>query len=393
MRLLWALVLCLAPRQVHSQKTVTVVLRPGGLETHGRLVAEFTARLSQTEGVLALAPEPPIELETLREADGRAQMFLEEARERFRKFDEQGALARLEESREALPGRCGGADLALLRSQHLVEGLIHFMAGRREEAMLAFSLLAAMDPHWEPDAKELAPKIVALALLAREERLQRPRAMLEVDGTRGARVRMNGQEVGTIPTVQEAVPPGVHCLEVTSPNHGAWARQVTIPDGSTIRLRAVLFPDVARVLLEKKAADPGEVARAFGTAFLVVGDATTEEVSATLISAATGRESKPVVCTAPPSDDITALVSCLHGGILAALEAEPEVAAVRSVTEQPGALTQPAVEGEGEPAFYERWWFWTIVGSAVAVGVGVTLGVVLQPEASTSSDYGVIVTW
>ncbi|MFC1654711.1 PEGA domain-containing protein [Myxococcota bacterium] len=388
------LVLLLFSGPIRAQDTITLLVRsrgmaPGDLAFVVRGTADL---LNKNKGILADVPARPLDGDTLSKSRDKAAALLEEARELYKKFDETGALGKLAESRAALLAGCGGADAGLLRSQVLLEGLIHFTAGRRDPAQLAFSQLAALDPAFEPDTANVAPKVVAAFREAKEEVLGKKPGLLELAGRpQGAKVRLDGGEPGTLPAVFDRVPPGNHCLEVTDPAHGAWVARVTMPAGGTVRMRAILFPACASGLLEgepglPRDADPGELARGFSTGYLALGDAEESRVTIRLISARTGKVSEPVACETTP--ELENMLPCLHDGLVSA----------HKVLSTPPALVDlgpppppPVVVEPAGTAWYKSWWFWSIVGGVALAGSALTIGIVLS-EGGNNPDYWVTVT-
>lgn len=386
---------------VRAQDTITLLVRgrgmaPGDISFVVRTTADL---LDKNQGILAEVPSRPLGGDVLAKSRGRAAALLAEARELYRKFDAEGALLKLRESRAALVAGCGGADAGLLRSQLFLEGLIHFTAGRRGPAKLAFSRLAAMDPSFEPETAKVAPKVVAAFQEAREEVQKKKPGLLELAGRpHGARVLLDGRESGTLPAVLDRVPSGSHCLEVSDPAHGAWVARLTMPAGGTVRLRAILFPDRAAGLLEAgpglpRGAEPGELARGFGTDYLALGDAEASRVTLRLVSARSGKPSDPIVCESGPGLD--RLPPCLHDGILAAhkrLAVTPKEPQLPPAVADLGPPAPPAVAGRAEgTAWYRSWWFWSIVGGVALAGTALTIGVLLSPDAG-NPDYRVTVT-
>ncbi len=380
---------------VRAQDTITLLVRERGMAPRDRafVVGTLSDALNRKPGILAEVPARPLGGDDLARAGGRAAALLAEARELYRKFDESGALVKLQESRAALVAGCGGADAGLLRSQEFLEGLIHFTAGRRDQAMLSFSRLAALDPSFEPDTAKVAPKVVAAFREARDQVHKKKPGLLDLSGRpHGARVLLDGGESKTLPAVFDRVPPGGHCLQVDDPAHGAWVARLTMPAGGTVRMRAVLFPHRAAGLLGgepglPRGADPGELARIFGTGYLALGDAWESRVALRLISAKTGKVSGPVVCRAEP--ELESLIPCLHQGLVSAhakLSAPPAVVDLGKERPRPPAAIEPE-----RPAWYRSWWFWSIVGGVALAGSAVTLGVLLAPGAD-NPDYWVTVT-
>jgi hypothetical protein len=389
------LVLFLFTGPVRGQDTVTLLVRSRGMAPRDlAFVVQATAdSLNKKPGILAEVPARPLGGDELEKSGQRATALLGEARELYKKFDEQGALLKLAESRAALIAGCGGADAGLLRSQVLLEGLIHFTAGRRGPAQLAFSRLAALDPSFAPDTSKIAPKVVAAFLEAKAELEKRKPGLLDLSGRPpGAKVRLDGKESGSLPAVFDRVPPGNHCVVVSDPAHGAWVARLTMPAGGTVRMRAILFPDSALGLLAGKPglprdADPGELARRFSTDYLALGDAEKSRITLRMISAKSAKVSEPVVCRAEPG--LENLLPCLHDGLMSAhskLSAPPAIADLGKQPKPPPVKIEPA-----ETAWYRSWWFWTIVGGVALAGTAVTLGVLLTPEAD-NPDYWVTVT-
>jgi len=382
---------------LRAQDTVTLLVRERGMPPRDVIfVSRFTAELlNKQPGILADVPARPIGKDELSKSREQSAGLLQEARELYRKFDEQGALAKLAGSRAALVAGCGGADAALLRDQALLEGLIHFTAGRRDRAKLAFSLLAALDPSFEPDTTKVAPKVAAAFREAKDAVLKKKPGLLDLSGRpAGARVLLDGKESGTLPALFDRVPPGNHCLEVRDPAHGAWVGRVTLPAGGTVRMRAILFPTAATGLMQGEPGlpagiDPGELARGFATDYLALGDAEKSRVTLRLISAKNGKVSDPIVCRVELLEN---LPGCLHAGLVSAhkkLSTPPVVADLGKTPPPPPP--PPIVAGPEGSAWYKSWWFWTIVGGVALAGSALTLGIMLSPETD-SPDYWVTIT-
>ena len=390
-----AFLFVLASGPILAQDTVTLFLRERGMAPRDLVFITQTTTdlLNKSKGILADVPARPLFADSLSKSRGEAAKLLQEARELYKKFDEKGALDKLAGSRAALIAGCGGADAGLLRDQALLEGLIHFTAGRRDRAKLAFSLLAALDPSFEPDSTKVAPKVVAAFNEAKDEVAKKKPGLLDLSGRpHGARVLLDGKQSGSLPAVFDRVPPGTHCLEVSDPAHGAWVARVTMPTGGRVRMRAVLFPNSAAGLLEGAPGlpadkDPGELARGFATDYLALGDAEKFRVTLRLISAKTGKVSEPIEC---PVEQLEELPGCLHKGLKSAHKKLSTPPAVVDLGKKPPPPPPVIVEPE-QTAWYRSWWFWTIVGGAALAGTAVTLGVLLSPDAD-NPDYWVTVT-
>lgn len=411
-----------------AQDTLTLVVRGEDVSPAARaeLAAELAGAIDGTPGLLASVPAAPADPVVWKRAAEKARTLLAEAQERYRKFDGAGALDRLRALREALPAGCAGAGHRTLRAARLLEGLVHFTAGRREEADRVFASLAAMAPGWEPDPSELAPKIVAAFHEARRRVAARKPGILALDGSpRGASIELDGRAAGELPRVIEGVLPGRHCLEVRHPSHRPWAASVTVPEDTTVRLRVVLFPERALDLLDEGGVDDalqaGELARSFGTDYLVLVHAGEPGHRVRMIAAETGRIAGPGRCVQPSRAE---RVVCLHQEVTALhadLDATTAASAGRAPPEavrpdQPAADVPPDIAvgplpssktGVGretvpadspgasrtgsEPRWYQSWWFWTLVGGAALVGAGVGLGLALRPE-DDATGYRVWIT-
>lgn len=388
-----------------GQQAVTVLMRNRSVsaESFDGTVSELVGELNRTTGILAVAPAKPISREEALTAATRSRELLEEARDRYRKFDQAGALEKLEESLKALLHQCTGADADLIRGQLLLRGLIHYTAGSRDKASAAFAELAAAFPSWEPDPAELAPKIVAAFQESRELVMKRPKAQIDLSGhPRGAKILLNGREAGSLPVVLQDLLPGGHCLQAAAPGHAPWASRVTLPERGSVRLRIDLFPERAGALVTggpglPTGSDQGEWARLFGNDFLLLGDIQEQEVSAYLVSAESGKASAKISCKPPDT------AKCLREGVIVAAAglkepgpraSKPPLAVKTQPPKTVPAVTDTEVKpvpADGEPQWYQRWWFWTLVGSAVAAGCAVGLGYLLQPEP-TNEGYQVVVT-
>jgi hypothetical protein len=390
------LVLLVVSGPVRAQDTITLLVRESGMAPRDLafIVGTLADTLNKKPGILAEVPARPLDEGSLEKSRAKATALVAQARELYKKFDESGALLKLAESRAALVAGCGGADAGLLRSQEFLEGLIHFTAGRRDQAMLSFSRLAALDPSFEPDTTKVAPKVVAAFHEARGQVRKKKPGLLDLSGRpHGARILLDGRESGALPAVFDRVPPGGHCLQVVDPAHGAWVARLTMPAGGTVRMRAVLFPHRAAGLLAgppglPRDADPGELARGFETGYLALGDAKESQVTLRLISAKTGKVSAPIVCRTEPA--LERLLPCLHDGLVAAhakLSAPPAVADLGKKKALPPVVIEP-----DQSTWYESWWFWTIVGGVALAGSAVTLGVLLAPDTD-NPDYWVTVTY
>jgi len=391
------LLLCLfAAGAARAQETVSIVLSDGQTDAlAGRERSRHIAKaLDDVPGLMGVIPAAPIETQAVMQGASRARELLSQAQAANRKFDLDGALRAIRASRESLVQGCGGADLAFWRSLLLLDGLVDFMAADSDAAGAAFCKLAAIDPEFEPDEKRLAPKIVGLYRKARRESLSRKRGSLVLSGIpSGARVRLDGREAGNLPAVVEALAAGRHCLEVTAEAHSPWIAAVTVLEGKSLRLRAVLFPQAARRMLEDRfqimaVADPGELARLFSTDWLLYGKMSPDGMMLWLVSGASGKVAGPKNCKLAPVDGFAGCVRDFASSSRNRLTGPP--ANLTAGNSEPSPVPASAEQKTGANRWYRSWWFLSIVGG-VALATGLTLGVVLSSDAS-QSGYRVIVT-
>lgn len=379
-----------------AQETVSIVLSNG--QTGAPASRDWSRRIAKAlddvPGLVGVIPAAPIDPKAVMLGASRAREMLDEARAANRKFDLDQALRNIQTSRDSLVRGCGGVDRAFWRTLLLLEGLVDFMAADAGAARAAFSCLAAIDPDFEPDEKALAPKIVGLYRQARQESLNRKRGSLALTGIpRGAKLRVDGREAGDLPVVIDALVAGRHCLEVTAPSYSPWITALTVPEGKSLRLRAVLFPQAARRMLEDQfqimaVADPGELVRLFSTDWLLFGKTRPDGTNLWLVSGASGKVAGPENCKPAPPDGFAVCVRDFVRSRSKRLTGPP-VNPAGGNTEPPpvpSSVAQPA----GANKWYRSWWFLSIVGG-VALATGVTLGLVLSSDPS-QSGYRVIVT-
>jgi hypothetical protein len=400
----------LAGGRAAAQQLVALVGRDAGRGPAAvtELIAALEARLDGEPGLMAVVPVVPQPPAAAAAAAARARSHLERAREHHRQFDGQAALAALAAAEAELQGGCAGADRSLLRALRLLEGRIHFAAGRRAAARQAFGRLAAIDPQWRPDARELAPKVVACIAEARRRAAERAPAQLALTGQpAAAEVRLDGALVGELPLVQAGLVPGRHCLQLAAPGYGIWAMQLTAPAGVALRQRIDLMPERVRPLLRPGRGPPpgartAEWVRAFGVDWLAWLDVGPDGVALGLAAAGDGRRRGPLRCAWPAGQPPP--LACLSSALL---EARREV--VAPPTGAADALSRalgpdgtsaepldPADHADPLPPavtpWYRRWWVWT-AAAAVAAGVGLGVGLGLGLDAGDGGGrYRVVLT-
>ncbi|NMB74521.1 MAG: PEGA domain-containing protein [Myxococcales bacterium] len=305
---------------------------------------------------------------------GRAQQLLEQARDEYRRFESDAALASVGAAREALAEGCGVAPSDLALSIELLEGMIHFSGGNREQAERAFARLFELDAEYTPDENVLSPKIVALLSQIRVAVQARPASVLVVRVLPAdAEVRLDGRVFGGA-AHRSNLPAGEHCLSVSHPLFLTAVQRLRLSPGQQLSLDVVLSPVLEG--REEFRSIAGAVAARYGSDWMiwleVVGD-TTEVLFA---SAAAGAVPASVSC--PPGD----VARCV------AQQFEKMRAARKQIVELPPPLAPPpqpvpAPVPSPEPVrpWYRQWWFWTSVGAAVATGVALGLAAALSADS------------
>ncbi len=315
---------------------------------------------------------PGLPPEELAARAGRAQQLLEQARDEYRRFESEAALASVGKAREALAEGCGVATGDLASSIELWEGLIHFAGGNREQAERAFARLFELDAEFAPDENLLSPKIVALLSQVRAVVQARPASVLKVRALPAdAEVRLDGRIAGG-DIHRLNVPAGEHCLSVSHPLFLTAVQRLRLSPGQELSLVVVLPPALDG--REEPGAIAGALAARYGSDWMLWLEAGGDTTDALFASAAAGAVPAPVRC---PSADVARCLAQRFEEIRAArkqiVELPPPVA--------PPPQPVPAPVSNPEPVrpWYRQWWFWTSVGAAVAAGVVVGLALALSP--------------
>lgn len=320
---------------------------------------------------LFVGPARP--LEELAAQAGRSQRLLEQARDEYRRFENEAALASVGQAREALAEGCGVAPGDLALSIELLEGLIHFSNGNREQAERAFARLFELDPEYAPDENLLSPKIVALLSQVRAVVQARPAAFLQLRVfPADAEVRLDGRACGGA-DARKSVPPGEHCLAVRAPGFETLVQRLRLLPGQELWLVLVLPP--APDERKEPAAIAQALAARYGCDGMIWLESGGDTTSAILAPAAEGALPELVQCG---SGDVAQCLAQRFEEMRAArsqlVERPPPVASV------PQPLPPPVPSPEPVRPWYRQWWFWTSVGTAVATGVALGLALALSAD-------------
>jgi len=207
-------------------------------------------------------------------------------------------------------------------------------------------------------AKALASTLCLLALAAlvagatvaparaappRGPKIQAPGGVFVNSTTLGATIEIDGKVVGKVPMDESIVlMPGEHTVKLTLRGYTVYQDKVTIVAGEEVELEIDLIPYAGIVRINTK--EPGATVKVDGKVEGVTpfdGDVTVGKKTITV--------SRPGFV-----DEVRALE--VMAGEAYNLDIELR------------AITKPKVVDESE-AFYETWWFWTIVGVAGAGAV------------------------
>lgn len=263
----------------------------------------------------------PCDLEAAASAALETRQLVDEARARYRAFELPAALERLTEARARWVQACPAMDEELASAPFLLEGQVLFAAGERALALESFGQAVAVSPALAPDPREWSPKLVAAFAEARAARAALPPARLSPLGLfpADAVLVLDGRPLGASASLAE-LPPGDHCVLARAPGHLPRALVLRLAPGEERALALVLRPEAGAAPRSVRPLEPRP-------------------------TLALGALAEPT----PPPVDLRVVV-----------EAE-------------------APRVQVEPAWFERWWVWTLIGGAVLGGVAVALGVLLAP--------------
>ena len=199
---------------------------------------------------------------------------------------------------------------------------------------------------------------------------QLPATLVVYSLTEGARVEIDGKDVGTIPLDDDfAVEPGDHTIRLSKLGYAEHNDTFTAEPGGEVELEIDLIPVAGIVTIESNAT--GATVKVDGK---VVG-----------VTPFVDQEVKPGKVTlsveAPGFEPFLQELEIVAGQPFP-LKAE--------LTKIPGADLIGAEDATGAPEFYEDVWFWTTIGAVVLGGVATALAFTVgqpQQDASQSVDY------
>jgi len=182
--------------------------------------------------------------------------------------------------------------------------------------------------------------------------------------TEGARVEIDGKDVGTIPLDDDfAVEVGDHTIRISKLGYSEHNDTFTAESGGEVELEIDLIPVAGIVTINSNA--KGATVKVDGK-ILGVTPFIDQEVS--------------------PGKVVLSIEAPGYEAFLEELEivAGQPYTLVSKLKKLPSAVQADSAEQAGGPAFYDTWWFWTIMGTVVVstTALALTVG---QPEAESSN--------
>ncbi|MBN2498648.1 MAG: hypothetical protein JXR96_28920 [Deltaproteobacteria bacterium] len=284
---------------------------------------------------------------------------IREAEQAYRRFEHAQALQSLARCRQAASGARACMPAGLLEGLEALEARVRFATGDRPGALRAFARLLVLSPDWEPAAGVLAPKMRAVLDEARAElRASRP-AGLSVEALPArAEGLVDGRPLGS-----GRLSAGVHCAEIRLAGRPGGLARLALGPSESRGERVWALPEACRALRGAASRPEPQALRAAGedgADWLLLVDVGPRALSARVYDLqppGRGQVSGEIHCRQDKAD-------CLRGGIadaLGSLRAQRVelLAALRQAA-------RPGTEAPAEPAWYERWWVWTLAGCMLA---------------------------
>jgi hypothetical protein len=273
-----------------------------------------------------------------------------EARRQSEQFEEQKALATLERAETAYR-RAPQIDVKPMIDLLLLRARIQFDVGKIPAARDSLRRVAALDPTHKLDPGEYEPRLLSLWQSERKV-ASKTQGTLSVEGE--GQVMIDGSPRGTAPQTL-ALPAGEHFVALAAPGRTPVVEAVMLHAGDTRTMKPPSPREAAR--REPRSAQAAalfEAARAGGAQAVVESrlrrDGGRLVLESKLVETASGRVIASV--SGPPEQVGSALATALHPAVATA----------------PHDGHRDGDDGAASPPFYARWWFWTLIGVAVAGG-------------------------
>jgi hypothetical protein len=305
--------------------------------------------------VLSPAPDPP----PLAPERRRAGLALyDDAR-----FDE--ARAALDQAvADALARGAAGLSQAELSDVYLYRALCAYARSDEPRAWEDFVRAVVVAPARVLDPARFPPKAVAMLRRAIAAVAAAPHGTLTVVAPGGARISLDGRELGTGPAVVPALTYGEHLVRIEHPDYATFGASVVLA------APAQRFDPPLRRHAPPDDLTLGEAARARGAAFALLVAARREG----------GRDLVEVRLV-----DRLGVAHHSERGPVAALE--PAVTRALAAAAPPrasAAASAPAAPPPAPPTWYRRPWVWAVAGAAV-VAAAVATPLLLTSGGSSSA--------
>ncbi len=339
---------------------------------------------------------------------------LASAREKLELGRQQYLNLELAEAIETLTGAVEDFDAsaaALEDPSDLGEALLFLGAsqvfeGHNRAARHTFARLHIQMPYLEPDPNLFNPDIIEEYERAAPRDAQNPQGSITIESEpAGAIAYVDYVARGRTPLTIDSLAAGSHVVRVTRPGATPFVQEVTLRRRGSETVNAFL-EDATPGLAESV-----QGLRNHGLETIEEGDALSQ-IAASLeldklgiIQVSRGDNDTQVqlrfmMFDVPTGDHSPALVGpvpiafgslesgvrqLISQGLEVSLAEVVEAADDEQIPARSGGFTHREEESEG-PAFYETWWFWTIVG--VLVVGGVTAGIVAAASGGGGQDLG-----
>ena len=386
-----------------AEQAAEAIERSGVVEGLGPL--EVSRRISGREALV---------LESFALGPGRQR--LKDAQLLYDRANVEEALPEAEAAVELLQrGMAVSTSSRELHDTYILLGMIRVALGEEKSASSAFRKAAALDVGRELDAVNFPPRVIELYDAARGDVAKKTPASLHVQTSVGARVYLDGADLGPAPVESIRVVPGEHFLLVRAAGGARRFEVLTVTSGEN---RVVDVSLESSGLGEAVADGPGrsrqvrDLYRALGeyddkTTILIAGALADGQVGAQLYAPLSGNFSRAVTAEAG-EDPLGSLLDLLPtvagylsergdvrtdrvGAQVLALDIGSNPVLAGLLFDPPSLDVAPLPPAEAKSGV--PWWVWAVTGAGVA-GAGTALAVALSsdgPPASDPGDEGTIV--
>lgn len=135
----------------------------------------------------------------------------------------------------------GADDFKALSDAYVLLSITRFKLGNEEEAIKILDDVVRVDPSRVLQPPEVVNLFAKLHDKARKAYLDKARGQLKVTSVpAGARVTLDGRDIGETPLLGKGIVPGEHYLKVVKAGQGAFWKKVTVASGEQTELKAEL---------------------------------------------------------------------------------------------------------------------------------------------------------